>query len=165
MKQRSLSLVLLVGAVALVGAACGDGGSGDGATTTLGGSGVAPVATAVPRSLPIAPAGVPFTLEPGDVVGLGSEATTVRLGEVIEDSRCPEDETCVWEGAVAVAVDWEAAATAGSVVLRGIASPSGAYFGDAPFAALPGGDIIGLLGLDGENGVPVVTVVWNEATT
>ncbi len=104
-------------------------------------------------------------MDVGDIVGLGSGATTVRFVEVVEDSRCPEDETCVWEGAVTVALGWERGRTTGSAVLRGVAFSEGPYFGDSPQAGLPGGATIGLLGLDGADGGSVITVVWDETTT
>jgi len=155
----------MVAAAALAMSACGDDGPASASTTAPSQPGTTPVATAVPASLRVAAPGVPFTMEVGDAVGLGSGATTVRFVEVVEDSRCPEDETCVWEGAVIVALGWERGGTIGTAVLRGIAFPEGPYFGDSPQAGLPGGATIGLLGLDGADGVSVITVVWDETTT
>ena len=151
--------------MALVVGACGDDGSASTSSTVPSQPGTTPVATAVPASLWVAAPGVPFVIEVGGIVGLGSGATTVRFVEVVEDSRCPEDETCVWEGAVTVAVEWERSGTTGTAVLRGISFPEGPYFGDSPQAGLPGGATITLLGLDGADGVSFVTVVWDETTT
>lgn len=165
MKHRRHPLVALIAAVALVMGACGEDGSTSTSSTFLSQPSTTPMATAVPASLRVAAPGVPFTMEVGDIVGLGSGATTVRFVEVVEDSRCPEGETCVWEGAVTVAVEWERGGTTGTAVLRGIASSEGPYFGDSPQAGLPGGATITLLGLDGPDGIFVITVVWDETTT
>ena len=70
----------------------------------------------------------------------------------------------MWEGTVAVAIDWANDGTTGTVVLRGIAFPEGPYFGVAPLATLPGGATIELLALDAVDGVSSVTVVWDAAT-
>ena len=165
MKRRHLALLALVAAVAFGVGACGDGGPASATTTAPSQPVTTPMATAVPASLRVAGPGVPFTMDVGDIVGLGSGTTTVRFVEVVEDSRCPEHETCVWEGAVTVALGWERGGTTGTAVLRGIAFPEGPYFGDSPQAGLPGGATIGLLGLDGADGVSVITVVWDETAT
>lgn len=165
MKNRSLTMFALLAAVTIVVSACGDGGTAASSTTRPSQPGTTPVATAVPASLPVAAAGVPFEMEGGDTVGLGSGSTTVRFVEVVEDSRCPDDESCVWEGAVTVALGWQRGGTTGTSVLRGISFPEGPYFGDSPRAALPGGATITLLGLAGTDGVSVITVVWDETTT
>jgi hypothetical protein len=56
-------------------------------------------------------------------------------------------------------------AATGTAELRGIAFPQGGHFGDSPWAELPGGATITLLGLDGADGIPVISVVWDENAT
>jgi hypothetical protein len=38
-----------------------------------------------------------FTIAPGETVTL-ADGATLRFDEITEDSRCPADVTCVWEG-------------------------------------------------------------------
>lgn len=59
----------------------------------LGISGCAPLQTAV-----IVEPGVSFTLAPGQAATVKSVDTRIAFREVREDSRCPTDVTCVWEG-------------------------------------------------------------------
>lgn len=52
--------------------------------------------------LPGVKIGEPFVLRVGQSVVLGERQTTLRLGSVLEDSRCPTDSLilCVWAGRV-----------------------------------------------------------------
>jgi hypothetical protein len=56
-------------------------------------SGCAPVQTAVS----VEP-GVSFTLAPGQAATVRGTNTRITFKQVREDSRCPVDVTCVWEG-------------------------------------------------------------------
>jgi len=38
------------------------------------------------------------TLKPGQTVSITGEELEIEFIEVVEDSRCPEDVTCIWEG-------------------------------------------------------------------
>ena len=40
----------------------------------------------------------------GDQISLGTVDATLRFKDVLGDSRCPEDATCVWEGNARVAL-------------------------------------------------------------
>ena len=55
--------------------------------------GCAPVETAV-----IAEPGVSFALPIGQTASVAGTDTRLTFSEVREDSRCPTDVTCVWEG-------------------------------------------------------------------
>jgi hypothetical protein len=56
-------------------------------------SGCAPVQTAVSVD-----PGVSFTLAPGQTAAVKGTDTRITFKQVREDSRCPVDVTCVWEG-------------------------------------------------------------------
>ena len=51
----------------------------------------------------------PFQLKLGEATEVGSQGLSIEFVEVVEDSRCPSDVTCIWEGRakvlIAVAVD------------------------------------------------------------
>ncbi len=59
----------------------------------------APVQTAV-----IVEPGVSFALAPGQTAEVKRSGTRVTFRQVREDSRCPSDVTCVWEGDAKVEV-------------------------------------------------------------
>ena len=61
--------------------------------------GCAPLQTAV-----IVEPGVSFTLAPGQTAEVKRADTRITFREVREDSRCPVDVTCVWEGDAKVEV-------------------------------------------------------------
>ena len=48
--------------------------------------------------------GEAFVLRVGETVTVQSDGLTVELVEIVEDSRCPEDVTCVWQGRALVRV-------------------------------------------------------------
>jgi hypothetical protein len=56
-------------------------------------AGCAPVQTAI-----IVEAGASFTLAPGQAAEVTGTDTRITFKQVREDSRCPVDVTCVWEG-------------------------------------------------------------------
>lgn len=54
---------------------------------------------APPEPIATGPAlGEPFDLKVGETVNVGDDGVTVEFVELIEDSRCPSDVTCVWSG-------------------------------------------------------------------
>lgn len=104
---------------------------------------------------------VPFAVPPGGVVTL-REQTVVRFDEVVEDSRCPEDATCVWEGAVEVALTIYEDGVPSSVRLRGLSAGDGPVFGDSPtIEVMRGLQVLSLVALD-EGGATFVTSVAPE---
>ncbi len=46
-----------------------------------------------------------FSLAPGQTVTIGTEDLEIRFLEVAEDSRCPIDVTCIWEGRATAIVE------------------------------------------------------------
>jgi hypothetical protein len=63
------------------------------------GWGCAPVQTAV-----IVEPGISFALAPGQTAEVKRSDTRITFRQVREDSRCPTDVTCVWEGDAKVEV-------------------------------------------------------------
>jgi hypothetical protein len=53
---------------------------------------------------PATPLGQPFALVEGEAAIVDGRLT-VRFSDLIEDSRCPTDVQCVWEGNAAIAVE------------------------------------------------------------
>ncbi len=49
--------------------------------------------------------GEEFSLHIGQSVAITGEDLEIRFLEVSEDSRCPKDVTCIWEGRVVVVVE------------------------------------------------------------
>ncbi len=49
--------------------------------------------------------GEEFSLRIGQSVAITGEDLEIRFVEVSEDSRCPKDVTCVWEGRVSTVVE------------------------------------------------------------
>lgn len=83
----------------------------------------------------------PFTLEPGEVVGVADTGVRVRLVGVPEDSRCPTDVVCVWEGDARVVVEVE---TAGDPARSYALHTSGAAAGGSRTVEV-GGYVLGLV--------------------
>ena len=59
-------------------------------------SGCSGAKTAAPPDVGAAATGEPFVLAQGEAVEVAGHA--LRFLDVVEDSRCPEGVTCVWEG-------------------------------------------------------------------
>ncbi|HKU88950.1 MAG TPA: hypothetical protein VJP84_04115 [Steroidobacteraceae bacterium] len=49
--------------------------------------------------------GATFTLAPGESASLVGTPVGVRFVSVTEDSRCPQDTTCIWAGEVKAAIE------------------------------------------------------------
>ena len=49
--------------------------------------------------------GASFTLAPGESAALEGATMGVRFVAITEDSRCPQDTTCVWAGEVKAAIE------------------------------------------------------------
>ena len=49
--------------------------------------------------------GQQFSLSIGQSAQIEGEDLQIKFVEVVEDSRCPTDATCIWEGRVSVAVE------------------------------------------------------------
>ena len=64
-----------------------------GCALLIAGPGCASVTTAV-----VAEPGVSFTLEPGQTAAVKGTDARITFKTVRDDSRCPVDVTCVWEG-------------------------------------------------------------------
>jgi hypothetical protein len=60
---------------------------------SIASSGCTPVQTAV-----TVPPGASFALAPGQTAAVNGTGTRITFNQVREDSRCPVDVTCVWEG-------------------------------------------------------------------
>ena len=58
----------------------------------------APVPDSVTAGQGEVPIGQPFTVRAGSTVHISGRTLTVTFDRVLEDSRCPEDTTCVWAG-------------------------------------------------------------------
>lgn len=48
--------------------------------------------------------GAPFVVGVGDTLAIGGDGLTLRFEGVSNDSRCPTDVTCIWEGEALVAL-------------------------------------------------------------
>ena len=60
---------------------------------------------ALPEPIATGPAlGEPFDLKVGETVNVGDDGLTVEFVELMEDSRCPSDVTCVWAGRAVIRV-------------------------------------------------------------
>ncbi len=73
---------------------------------------------------------VPFKMKPGYVIDEFSFA--VRYIGVTEDSRCPPDVMCVWEGQVTVEFEYVDEDQRNVVTATGIATPDGPAYGASP---------------------------------
>ena len=69
-----------------------------------------------PPSTRSAPLGQAFTLQVGQQAQIDGEDLTVSLRGVPDDSRCPEDVECFWEGDARVQVELMKAPQSGAVV-------------------------------------------------
>lgn len=90
-----------------------------------------------------------FDLRPGGVVDMFSFA--LQYVELVEDSRCPPDVQCVWEGQVIVKMRYVDEEGAEEFELRGLLTPDGPIYGDQPTWRLPGSSsstMFSLVGLD-----------------
>jgi hypothetical protein len=65
---------------------------------------------AAPPSRPPVKAGEEFTLALGESVGVESKGVLLSFDEVSEDSRCPMNARCVWEGNARIEVRVKGAA-------------------------------------------------------
>ncbi len=79
---------------------------------------------------------VPFELEPGFVID-GFSFTVQYIG-VVNDSRCPQDVTCVWAGEVTLEFSYVDEDARTSVMTTGIATPNGPAYGESPTIDLEG---------------------------
>jgi len=64
------------------------------------------------------PVDVQLSLAYGQTVAVGTSGISVRFDSVVEDSRCPADAMCVWEGRAVVKVVVSAARTEVDVSLQ-----------------------------------------------
>ncbi|HMQ32464.1 MAG TPA: hypothetical protein PKD53_17160 [Chloroflexaceae bacterium] len=116
MIYRPLHSLLLLGALCAALAACGAAPRAPRAARAFGPTAQptaeAPAATAA-RSQPTAPAATPavladlggggtITLALGETASLGADGASVSFERVVEDSRCPANAHCVWQGRVVV---------------------------------------------------------------
>ncbi|MFN3598039.1 MAG: hypothetical protein ACK41D_12320 [Rubricoccaceae bacterium] len=79
----------------------------------------------------------PFDLAVGEAVRVG--AHTVRFLDVLEDSRCPANVTCVWQGRAVVRVQIDGGETKAIAIPHGLPSadpPSQLVLGERSLAAL-----------------------------
>lgn len=91
--------------------------------------------------------GEPFVLRPGGYA-LWNESTAFFYGALTEDSRCPADVTCVWEGRLSVeGTVWDIE-DQHSVALHGVATDDGPAYGTEPSARFRSGLTITLLAVD-----------------
>lgn len=86
---------------------------------------------------------VPFDMKPGFVIDAFSFA--VRYLGVTEDSRCPPDVTCVWEGQVSVEFEYVDEDQRKVVTATGIATPDGPVYGAEPTIDLFGSRYLEIL--------------------
>lgn len=129
-------------AICIVLAACGAAPTAPQRVGTV----VAAVPTATPQALTDSGATAPpeltitlgdtITLRLGETVSLGVDGASVSFDRVVEDSRCPADAQCIWQGRVVVA---------GTLTLGGQATPftlgTLEGFADAP-ASLAAGPFV-----------------------
>lgn len=71
--------------------------------------------------------GQEFTLTPGDSAMLTGENLTITFEEIIEDSRCPKNVTCIWEGRVSAMLTVEKNGNRGQTVLTAPGLTSGPF--------------------------------------
>lgn len=58
---------------------------------------------------PVAVLGERFSLDTGETVPVADTGLRVTYAELVEDSRCPPEATCVWEGDAVVRLTLDAA--------------------------------------------------------
>lgn len=91
--------------------------------------------------------GEPFSLLPGGY-GVWNASTVFQYRAVGEDSRCPPDVTCVWEGRVEVEGHIWDIEDERHLLLRGILTEDGPVYGTQPSDRFRNGLTISLVGLD-----------------
>lgn len=91
----------------------------------------------------------PFVLQPGGYA-LWNDATVFQYRTVTEDSRCPPDVACVWEGRVAIEGHVWDIEDERVIRLRGFQTEDGPAYGTQPTERLRPGLEIALLSVDGE---------------
>ena len=64
-----------------------------------------------------------FDIAVGATVGIDGSALAIRFDTVSEDSRCPTDAQCVWEGNATLRLTVDSAGTARRVELRTAGNP------------------------------------------
>ena len=89
----------------------------------------------------------PFSLRSGGYA-TWNESTVFQFGAVTEDSRCPPDVTCVWEGRLAIEGKVWDIEDERIVRLRGLATDGGPVYGTQPSGRFRNGLDISLIGLD-----------------
>lgn len=62
------------------------------------------------QEAPVPAVGERFTLEVGQSVPIADTGVQITYTELVDDSRCPPEVTCVWEGDAVVAVSLSGAA-------------------------------------------------------
>jgi hypothetical protein len=86
----------------------------------------APVRTDVPTATPNSDFDVPV----GGMMRVGGTPLTIRFDTVSEDSRCPTDAQCVWEGNATIRLTADSAGKPHTVELRTSGNPPpGSAFG------------------------------------
>jgi hypothetical protein len=61
--------------------------------------------------------GEEFILSVGQSAGISGEGLRITFNEVVSDSRCPSDVTCIWQGEVSCRVEIEYAGSSYPMVL------------------------------------------------
>jgi hypothetical protein len=85
--------------------------------------------TAVTSSAPVVAADTDFEVPHGGSVRISGSALTVTFDSVSEDSRCPTDVQCVWEGNATLHLTVDSATLSRRAELRtsGVRQPASAY--------------------------------------
>ena len=100
---------------------------------------------------------VPFEMKPGYVIDEFSFA--VRYIGVTEDSRCPPDVMCVWEGQVTVEFEYVDEDERSVVTATGIATPDGPAYGSSPTIDFFGSRYLEILEVTDQSVLVVVRTV------
>jgi hypothetical protein len=97
-------------------------------------AGCAPVRTDVPTAAP----DTDFDLTPGAIAAIAGTPLRIRFDAVADDSRCPSDVQCVWEGNATIRLTADSAGQPRTVELKtsGTPSPVRAFGHDIAFRAL-----------------------------
>ena len=96
-------------------------------------------------SIIIAEPDVAFSLPVGKTAGLAGSSTRLTFHQVTEDSRCPTNVVCVWEGDARIELLPVRDGTVGQAVILSLHTPNEAQVGDllvrfvglAPYPATP----------------------------
>lgn len=110
-----------------------------------------------PASVIEAEIDVPFEMKPGYVIDEFSFA--VRYVGVTEDSRCPPDVTCVWEGQVSVEFEYVDEDRRSVVTTTGIATPNGPAYGVSPTIDFFGSRYLEILAVTDQSVLVVVRTI------